>query len=231
MKTLTTTILAFVLPIIMIGQNCSSDYKEYLDVNNVKATYYNGGDMFWDLTANPGYVVPANVPSYDQRHSMFAAGIWMGGLDQNGALHQAAQTYRQSGNDYFPGPVRTTGGYGCHATVDLNTPPYFGQLLQHSSGKMLHFYHTGYTITDPGTYNMTPKILPITRSGYQAVELQNGKVLLFGEDKPLAQEATILLDATNFNATVGFQLNHSHTMSTGTVLQNGNVLIAGRFGC
>ena len=34
----------------------------------------------------------------------------MGGLDDQGDLHIAAQSYRQSGDDYWPGPLDTLSG-------------------------------------------------------------------------------------------------------------------------
>ncbi|HZG00522.1 MAG TPA: hypothetical protein VEY71_05940, partial [Chitinophagales bacterium] len=41
---------------------------------------------------------------------MFASAIWIGGIDQNNQLKVAAQTYRQTGNDFFPGPLDGVGG-------------------------------------------------------------------------------------------------------------------------
>lgn len=86
-----------------------------LDVNNVRALLHNGGDFWWDLVGSPRYEVP-KLPK-DQaasaRHSSFAGSLWIGGVDESGQLRVAAQTYRQSGNDFWPGPL-TSGG----ATVD-----------------------------------------------------------------------------------------------------------------
>jgi hypothetical protein len=71
-----------------------------LDINNVRATILNGGDMWWDLS-NAGYEVPKGFG----KHSIFAGAIWIGGLDQGNQLKIAAQSYRQSGNDYYAGPI------------------------------------------------------------------------------------------------------------------------------
>ncbi|MCE3279349.1 MAG: hypothetical protein K0S44_1540 [Bacteroidetes bacterium] len=71
-----------------------------LDINNVRAKILAGGDMWWDLT-NAGYEIPAG----SGKHSLFAGSLWIGGLDAGGQLKLAAQTYRQTGNDYFPGPL------------------------------------------------------------------------------------------------------------------------------
>jgi hypothetical protein len=78
---------------------------DYLDVNNVKARINNGGDMWWDLVNDAEYFVPqaGNVSA------QFAGALWIGGIDDEGNLHVAAQTYRQTGNDFFPGPLDANG--------------------------------------------------------------------------------------------------------------------------
>lgn len=87
--------------------NCSpASAQTDLDVNNVRTTLLNGGDMWWDLN-DAKYEVPKVPTSSDQPsvHSLFAGSIWIGGIDPGGNLKIAAQTYRQSGNDYWPGPL------------------------------------------------------------------------------------------------------------------------------
>jgi hypothetical protein len=78
---------------------------EMLDVNQVRAGIMNRGDMHWDLQQSM-YEVPKN----SGRKAIFASSLWIGGLDNGGALHQAAMTYRQTGNDYWPGPLDTLTG-------------------------------------------------------------------------------------------------------------------------
>ncbi|MCW3085723.1 MAG: hypothetical protein JWP12_3089 [Bacteroidetes bacterium] len=76
-----------------------------LDVNQVRAVILDRGDMHWDLTS-AGYEVPKNLGV----KAIFASSLWIGGLDNGGTLHQAAMTYRQTGNDYWPGPLDTITG-------------------------------------------------------------------------------------------------------------------------
>jgi len=76
--------------------------KVDLDINNVRATIMNGGDMWWDLS-DPQYEVPKGGGA----HSMFSGALWIGGLDAGGQLHVAAITYRQTGVDFWPGPLDT----------------------------------------------------------------------------------------------------------------------------
>lgn len=80
-----------------------------LDINNVRAKILNGGDMWWDIfgSTNARYQVPkpTNATTVGPS-SQFASSVWVGGYDAGGQLKVAAQTYRQSGNDYWPGPLR-----------------------------------------------------------------------------------------------------------------------------
>ena len=75
-----------------------------LDINNIKAKINPAGDLFWDV--NTGF--PAfEAPKGSGLGTMFAADLWIGGVDGGGQLKTAAQTYRQSGTDFWPGPVDT----------------------------------------------------------------------------------------------------------------------------
>ncbi len=82
-----------------------------LDINNLRALLQNGGDMWWDLSSNPRYEIPKVSDPAKARHSLFAGSLWIGGVEVGTQqLRIAAQTYRQSGNDFFPGPLRRSGG-------------------------------------------------------------------------------------------------------------------------
>ena len=82
-----------------------------LDINNVRARLRSGGDLWWDGN-NARYIVPNVDPASGQPEvsSLFAGGIWLGAFDDGGNLILAAQTYRQTGNDYWTGPLNTTTG-------------------------------------------------------------------------------------------------------------------------
>lgn len=81
----------------------------FLNVNNVKTRLQNGGDMWWDLSNNPQYEVPKVTGDGVSKHALFAGSIWIGGIDGSGQLKVAAQTYRQSGNDFWAGPLDDSG--------------------------------------------------------------------------------------------------------------------------
>lgn len=73
-----------------------------LDINNVRARLMTGGDMWWDNgTSEARY----EVPKGSRKNSLFAGSVWIGGVDEQKQLKVAAQTYRQTGNDYWPGPL------------------------------------------------------------------------------------------------------------------------------
>jgi hypothetical protein len=84
-----------------------------LDINNVRARINTGGDMWWDLINTAKY----EIPKGSGHTSMFAGALWLGGIDANGQLKVAALEYRQSGNDFWTGPLTTDGT----ASVDAAT--------------------------------------------------------------------------------------------------------------
>lgn len=88
------------------------DSCPYLDINNVCARVSNTGTMFTATTFEPLYEVPKRTG----KSPIFTEGLWIGGKDPQGKLHIAAQTYRQSGDDFWPGPLDTI-----NATIDPAT--------------------------------------------------------------------------------------------------------------
>lgn len=77
-----------------------------LDINNVRARLMTGGDMWWNLGSE---VAAYEIPKGSGKSSQFAASCWIGGYDKQGQLKVAAQTYRQDGNDYWPGALNGDG--------------------------------------------------------------------------------------------------------------------------
>jgi len=75
-----------------------------LNVNNVRTTILDGGDMWWDLISAKYEIPKVTQQGNVSKNSLFAGALWIGGVS-NGNLRIAAQTYRQNGNDYFPGPL------------------------------------------------------------------------------------------------------------------------------
>ena len=77
---------------------------DYLDINNVKAG-----------VLAIGYIHDFEVPKGSNRQTIFAGSLWIGGVDAVATLKIAGQTYRQTGIDFWPGPINTV------ATTDSTT--------------------------------------------------------------------------------------------------------------
>jgi hypothetical protein len=87
------------------GCDESTGYQ-FLQLNNVRARVNTGGDMWWDMDGLAQYFIPAE----GRKTSMFAASLWIGGLDINNQLKIAANTYRQDNSgDFYPGPLTIDG--------------------------------------------------------------------------------------------------------------------------
>ena len=82
-----------------------------LDINNVRCRLLGAGDFWWDLDNDAKYEIPKVDPTTGAIpvSSSFAGALWIGGIDAGGQLKIAAQTYRQSGNDFWPGPLDADG--------------------------------------------------------------------------------------------------------------------------
>ncbi len=76
-----------------------------LDINNVRARLMTGGDMWWNIGLGKAAY---EVPKGGGASSLFAGSCWIGGYDKQGQLKVAAQTYRQDGNDYWPGALEAS---------------------------------------------------------------------------------------------------------------------------
>lgn len=76
-----------------------------IDANNINAPVEADGFLFHNNITNAAF----EVPKFSGKYCIYASNLWMGGLDQNGVLHVAAQTYKQNGTDFWPAPL-TTGG-------------------------------------------------------------------------------------------------------------------------
>lgn len=73
-----------------------------LEVNNLKIALQSNGDLHRnsDLTSSI-----SEFPIGSGTNCIYAQSMWLAGYDQNNDLRLAANEYRQSGNDFFYGPV------------------------------------------------------------------------------------------------------------------------------
>lgn len=113
-----------------------------LDINNVRARILNAGDMWWNLSQ-----AQYEVPKGSGIKAVFAGSIWMGGLDAMGLLHTAAMTYRQTGYDFWPGPMDTV-----NVTTELSQCNKYDRIYKLNRGDVESFISNrntpGYVIPD-----------------------------------------------------------------------------------
>ncbi len=90
-----------------------------LNINNVRARLLTGGDLWWDRS-EAGYVVPKPAPGQPEVAAIFAAGIWLGGIDFGGNLKLACQEYGNNNgrSDFWPGPLSEDEGTTDAATCN-----------------------------------------------------------------------------------------------------------------
>ena len=103
------------------AQDCLTPTAQQLIYgNNIRANLLNGGDLFWD-GSKAKFMVPFNIQDDAPRSSIFNASLWLGGLDEGGQLHLAAQTYGRAyeAYDYAPGPLNHITGEPYYGFCDL----------------------------------------------------------------------------------------------------------------
>lgn len=116
----------------------------FLDVNEVSAPILNRGDLFSSNYSAATY----EVPKGSGKSTFFATGLWLGGLDQGGNLHQAAMTYRQLGRDFWPGPLDTVS-----LAVDSATAEQYDYIWKIDRTKINDFqYHFAQGNVQNGSY-------------------------------------------------------------------------------
>ncbi len=99
-------ITIIILTLIVMNGKSQVLNGNYLDINNVKAPVAADGGLFQYGTSG------TQVPKGSGKTTLYSSALWLGGYDSGGQLKMAAQTYRQNGNDFFPGPIDSTGTYG-----------------------------------------------------------------------------------------------------------------------
>lgn len=114
-----------------------------LDINNVRARLMTGGDMWWNRASEAAaYEVPKN----SNKNSLFAGSIWIGGIDKSSnELKIAGQTYRQTGNDYWAGPLDEDKNY----SISFQTCADWDRFWKINASDINKFKALTTGITDP----------------------------------------------------------------------------------
>ncbi len=110
MKNLLLLLTLFTLPRLLSAQVCGNPQSQIdINGNNIRARILNGGDLFTDF--NSGQFIPnPGPPGSLSPATIYAAGIWMGGVDPGYNLKLAAVDYRNNGKyDFTAGPLSQNG--------------------------------------------------------------------------------------------------------------------------
>lgn len=76
---------------------------QYVDINKIKGNICVHGDMFWDPANNSSF--GCEFPKGSRKSAGGNTTLWMSGFDNNNNMYASVQTYRDPGNDYWPGPL------------------------------------------------------------------------------------------------------------------------------
>src|SRR5690606_3642464 len=119
-----------------VGTCAPGTAEKALDINDVRAHVFNGGNLFFGnvTTSGDGYLVPkatGNSP-------IFASSLWIGGK-VDGELRMAGATYYNF--EFWPGPLDEEGNPPEDCT------PY-GRIYRVSRGDVARYYATGEMTDD-----------------------------------------------------------------------------------
>lgn len=111
-----SSILLFALGMLSHTSHAQSTFwtKDSVDIGNIKSAILVHGDMNWD----PQLGQQCEFPKGSNKNVSHITSIWMAGYDAQSQLHVSAQTYRQSGNDYWPGPLDNSGALNISTSTD-----------------------------------------------------------------------------------------------------------------
>jgi hypothetical protein len=99
--------LSFAICVLQAAAQTPFPTIAFVDINNIKASVLVHGDMWWNPSTTTSECF---FPASTDKNIGFNAALWMSGYDASSQLHISAQTYRQNGNDYWPGPLDGTTG-------------------------------------------------------------------------------------------------------------------------
>jgi hypothetical protein len=198
-------------------------YSQHLATNQVKAMVLNGTDQWWNLFFyGSGYEVPVG----SGLHSGFSAALWIGGLDETGALHVSASTYRQNGVDFFTGPART--GVPHDNEVVATTPKNMlkGRFATLASGEVVIPHTDGFTIFDEATGLVNEIVMTNMVPESQCLQLSDGRVIIIADMPILAPDVVVVMDTLTFTPAVACTLAGNYARASLTQLSTGEVLLS-----
>ena len=85
--------------------NFISSLGDNLSISNINARINPNNNNFWDMQGSSYF----EVPKGSGKGTMFASALWIGGKDENNALHFAGDRYHSNGVDFYQGPLKIDG--------------------------------------------------------------------------------------------------------------------------
>ncbi|HXU26939.1 MAG TPA: hypothetical protein VN698_06870, partial [Bacteroidia bacterium] len=128
---------------VMSGCTAGATQQE-IQLNNVRTRILTDGDMWWDFSASVAkYEIPKGSGSYAQ----FAGSLWFGGY-VNGQIRVSAMTYRQTGIDFWPGPLNPS-----DLSISVQTCQSYDKVWTFNRNDVNNFYAywKQYGSADPAT--------------------------------------------------------------------------------
>lgn len=129
---------------VMVSDCDPGKLQVEIKLNNVRTRILTDGDMWWDPYSS---VAKYEVPKGSNSYAMFAGSIWIGGYTGT-TLKVAAMTYRQTGIDFWPGPIDPV-----QLTTDNGTCKAWDKVFSFNRADVDNFsnYYTQYHTADPNT--------------------------------------------------------------------------------
>lgn len=136
---------------------------DHIDINNIKAEVNSDGTLFWNLATGQ-----FEVPKGSGVHTIFANALWIGGVDASSTLKIAGQTYRQTGTDFWPGPLSSM------ATTDSATMNAYNKIWKINKCDIdtyINWFTSGASGTNPTDSTAMQTILDWPTTGIAGAPL------------------------------------------------------------
>ena len=156
------------------GQNANPGTAQFPVIMNNYSNHYGSGDeLFMNLATGN---ISCYIPRRDSTSPILCGSMRMGGYDQNGKLHISAESYRQCGTDFWPGPIDTVSN-ACDSNLCNAFKVFFPVYRSQVDSQKNHFY-TSSTIPSnilnwPGNgisiYNTSRKMAPYSDVNHNGV--------------------------------------------------------------